>query len=55
MTDYNTYKLWEVKYIMKYTKPVAELEKFTAVDVVTTSTGGGSTPTPGPIVTPGAE
>lgn len=39
---------------MKYTKPVAELEKFTAVDVVTTSTGGG-TPTPGPIVTPGAE
>lgn len=38
---------------MKYTKPVAELEKFTAVDVVTTSsTGGGST---GPIVTPGAE
>lgn len=37
---------------MKYTKPVAELEKFTAVDVVTTSTGGGTT---GPIVTPGAE
>ena len=37
---------------MKYTKPVSELEKFTAVDVVTTSTGG---VTPGPIVTPGAE
>lgn len=35
--------------IMKYTKPVAELEKFTAVDVVTTS---GST---GPIELPGRE
>ena len=34
----------EVKYIMKYTKPMAELEKFALVDVVTTSTprpGGG--------------
>ena len=40
---------------MKYTKPVAELEKFTAVDVVTTSTGGGSTKPSGPIVTPGLE
>lgn len=38
---------------MKYTKPVAELEKFTAVDVVTTSTGGGGST--GPIVTPGLE
>ena len=27
----------EVKYLMKYTKPVAELEKFAVVDVVTTS------------------
>lgn len=26
---------------MKYTKPVAELEKFELVDVITTSTGGG--------------
>lgn len=33
---------------MKYTKPVAELEKFTAVDVVTTSNDG-------PIETPGFE
>lgn len=33
---------------MKYTKPVAELEKFTVSDVVTTSGTG-------PIVTPGAE
>lgn len=42
---------------MKYTKPVAELEKFTAVDVVTTSTGGGSTGggSTGPIETPGFE
>ena len=34
----------EVKYIMKYTKPMAELEKFALVDVVTTSgkpSGGG--------------
>lgn len=36
---------------MKYTKPVAELEKFTAVDVVTTSTGGST----GPIETPDLE
>ena len=35
---------------MKYTKPVAELEKFDVVDVVTTSTTGG-----GPIVLPGQE
>lgn len=36
---------------MKYTKPVAELEKFTAVDVVTTS----STKPSGPIETPELE
>lgn len=38
---------------MKYTKPVAELEKFVVSDVVTTSNnpGGGS----GPIVLPGQE
>ena len=35
---------------MKYTKPVAELEKFVVADVVTTSGN-----TEGPIVTPGAE
>lgn len=35
---------------MKYTKPVAELEKFVVADVVTTS--GGST---GPIETPDLE
>lgn len=34
---------------MKYSKPVAELEKFTVADVVTTSGNDG------PIVTPGAE
>lgn len=33
---------------MKYSKPVAELEKFTVADVVTTSSNG-------PIVTPPAE
>lgn len=32
---------------MKYTKPVAELEKFTAVDVVTTSGNEGPIETPG--------
>ena len=37
---------------MKYTKPVAELEKFTAVDVVTTS---GTTKPSGPIETPELE
>lgn len=36
---------------MKYTKPVAELEKFAVVDVVTTS---GNTPS-GPIETPDLE
>lgn len=29
---------------MKYTKPVAELEKFAVVDVVTTSVGSGDLP-----------
>lgn len=37
---------------MKYTKPVAELEKFTVVDVVTTSA---PTKPSGPIETPGFE
>lgn len=37
---------------MKYTKPVAELEKFVVSDVVTTSNPGGGS---GPIVLPGQE
>ena len=38
---------------MKYTKPVAELEKFAVCDVVTTS--GGTTGPTGPIETPDLE
>ena len=57
MVQFNWYKQQFVDYmfyygrrnIVKYTKPVSELEKFAVCDVVTTS---GST---GPIVTPGAE
>lgn len=60
MVRFNWYKQQFVDYmfyygrwnIVKYTKPVAELEKFAVCDVVTTS---GTTGPTGPIVTPGAE